>query len=70
MQKINVGAKLKELRESRNMTQFELADKAGINRVTVARYEIGDIGMSLVNATKIADALGCKVDDLIKEESA
>ena len=63
-----VSARIKQLRETRGLTQNELAEASGIHRVTIARYEIGDIGISLENATKIAAALGCTVNDLIERE--
>lgn len=62
----NVSTRIKRLREARGMTQFELSEASGIHRVTIARYEIGDIGISLENAAKIAVALGCTVNDLIE----
>lgn len=66
----NVSTRIKQLREARGMTQFELAEASGIHRVTIARYEIGDIGISLENAAKIAAALGCTVNDLIERKEA
>lgn len=70
MLKSNTGTRIKELREARGLTQFELSERSGIHRVTIARYEIGDIGISLENAARIADALGCTVNDLIGAEDA
>lgn len=58
---------LAELRKSKNLTQRELAKRAGISNVTIANYERGDRdtgNMTLRNAIRIADAL--KVRDLRK----
>ena len=58
---------LAELRKSKNLTQRELAERAGISNVTIANYERGDrdtSNMTLRNAIRIADAL--KVRDLRK----
>jgi hypothetical protein len=33
------GARLKELREAAGLTQLELADRAGVNRFTVAKLD-------------------------------
>ncbi len=66
----NTRTRIKELREAQHLTQFELAEKSGIHRVTIARYEIGDIGISLENAAKIAAALGCTVNDLLEPKEA
>ncbi len=35
------GKEIKELRKKLNLTQQELADKVGVDRVTVARWENG-----------------------------
>lgn len=59
--------RLAELRKSKNLTQRELAKRAGISNVTIANYERGDRdtgNMTLRNAIRIADAL--KVRDLRK----
>lgn len=58
---------LAELRKSKNLTQRELAERAGVSNVTIANYERGDRdtgNMTLRNAIRIADAL--KVRDLRK----
>lgn len=48
------------------MTQQELADAANINRVTIAKYETGQIDPTLDSARKMADALGVTIDELVK----
>nr|WP_237400110.1 helix-turn-helix transcriptional regulator [Rhodovulum sulfidophilum] len=42
-----------------------MAEKAGVNRVTVAELETGRKQGSAQTLKKIADALGVTVDDLI-----
>ena len=65
-----IGKRIKQMREAKDMTQDELADKSGVHRVTIAKYETMDIGMTLESAKKIADALGCTIDDLIRKEDS
>ena len=62
------GRALAGLRKVRGLSQGELAKASGIHRVTIAKYESMDMGKnaSLKNAAKLADALGCTVDDLIR----
>lgn len=58
---------LAELRKSKNLTQRELAERAGISNVTIANYERGERdtrNMTLRNAIRLADAL--KIRDLRK----
>lgn len=61
--------KIKVLREVKQMTQDELSEASGVHRVTIARYETTDCGMTVYNAKRIADALGCTVDDLLGDET-
>ena len=61
---------IKALREAKGMTQTQLADATGLNRVTIARYETTDCGMTVDSAGKIAEALGCTIDALYKQETS
>ena len=61
---------IREIRKRLNMSQADLAEKLGTSVPTVCRYENGERSPDLATAARIANALGCKVDDLIKEESA
>lgn len=45
-----------------------LAEVTGIHRVTIARYETTNAGMTVENAKKIAAALGCTIDELLRKE--
>lgn len=60
--------RIKKIRTEQQLTQQELADKAGINIRLVQRLEKQEVSImeSRVKTIKaIADALGLKVDDLI-----
>lgn len=59
---------LRKIRKLRMITQEELATMIGITQAMVSHYETGRRVPDLETAAKIANALGCKVDDLIKEE--
>lgn len=59
---------LRKIRKLRMITQEELATMIGITQAMVSHYETGRRVPDLETAAKIAYALGCKVDDLIKEE--
>lgn len=50
---VNVSREIKEVREILGFTQKELADKLGVARNTVVRWEIGQRHPSLVNYLKI-----------------
>ena len=61
---------IKKVRLAVGMSQEDLAKASGVSRIAIARYETGERVPSVIIAARIANALGCKVDDLIKEESA
>jgi putative transcriptional regulator len=54
--------------ENNQMTQAELADKAGVTRQTIIAIEAGQYLPSLELAIRIAKAFGKKVDDVFEYE--
>ena len=64
----NGNARIKALREARGMTQDELAAASGVHRVTIAKYETTDGGMTIATAAKLAAALGCTIDELYERK--
>lgn len=57
---------LKVHRAMRNLTQAELADLAGITRVSVNAIEGGRMVPSVLLALRLASALGVTVEDLFR----
>ncbi|MDU1442082.1 MAG: helix-turn-helix transcriptional regulator [Clostridium cochlearium] len=62
---MDIGSKIKELRESKGLTQKELGKRIGVTAVTITRYERGDRNPSIEMLNKIADALNVPLSDLI-----
>jgi len=56
--------RIKELRARYNLTQEDLAKKAGVRRETIVFLEQGKYNPSLQLAHDIAKALKTKIDDL------
>jgi transcriptional regulator with XRE-family HTH domain len=56
--------RLKQVRQRKALTQQQLAEKAGVNRATVARLEGGSDAPSPTTVRKLADALGVQPEDL------
>ena len=54
--------RLKELRKRNNLTQQELADKVGTNRVNVTRWETGRTEPNFETLIKLADLLDVSLD--------
>ena len=57
---------LEELRKSADLTQQELSESAEVSRKSINAIENGIYVPSTVLALKIAETLGCKVEDLFK----
>lgn len=59
--------KLKTLLKRQEMTQRELAKKAGTTEVSVSRYLRGQRTPRLLTLAAIAQVLGVSIDDLLTE---
>ncbi len=60
---------LKELRESKSLTQEDIAKELEVGRTTVAMWESGASAPRAALLPKIAKLLDCKIDDLFKDDS-
>jgi len=60
-----VGRNIKAIRGRKGVTQDQLAELAGLNRVHLYRIETGRQSMTLRTLKVIADALDVKMRDLI-----
>lgn len=61
----NLGDRIKLLREKRNMTQKDLATKAGLTVVQLSRYETNDRKPDPEYLRSIVDALDTNADYLL-----
>jgi transcriptional regulator with XRE-family HTH domain len=59
-----IGERLATWRRLQGLTASQVADRAGITRVTLSRLEAGTGGTSLENTLRVARALGI-MDDLV-----
>lgn len=59
---------IKQKREALNITQKQLAEKMGVERSTVAKWEAGAAFPSAAKLPKLAEVLGCTVADLYTTE--
>jgi transcriptional regulator with XRE-family HTH domain len=57
------GIKVRDLRKQRNLSQEELADKAGLHRTYIGMIERAEKNITLVNIEKIANALEVSIKD-------
>lgn len=61
---ITIGAKAREARRARDMTQIQLAEIVGRAQNHISRLEDGHVNVSLDCAFRIADALDVTLDEL------
>ena len=63
---IGLGLIIKAKRESKGLTQHELAAKAGVDRNYIGMLERGERNPSYLSLLKIAKGLNMKIHQLIK----
>lgn len=59
---------LVELRKYNNMSQEELAERIGVTRQTLSKYETGESLPDIEKCSAIANVLGTTMDDLVNHE--
>ncbi len=58
---IQVGEKIRDVRESHGVSQRELATRMGTSQAAVARLEAGGVGSTLTTLQKVALALNVRL---------
>ena len=61
---MQLGKKLKELRQAYNLTQKELSDRLELSRVNYTRYENDNVRPDYETIIKIADFYDVSLDEL------
>jgi len=59
-----IGSNIKKLRKKAHLTQEQLAEKIGVERVTIVRYETGIFKPSNKYLMMLANVFGCTTDYL------
>jgi len=57
------------LRKMQDISQEELAEKIGVSRQTLSKYETGESVPDIEKCKKIADVFGVSLDDLVNYDS-
>lgn len=60
------GSTLARIRIERGLTQCQLADRIGCRQKDISRWESGVHTQSTASLLKLAIALGCTMEELIK----
>jgi transcriptional regulator with XRE-family HTH domain len=64
---VKLGKTIKSLRESKGLSQEDLALGSGIDRSYFGGIERGEHNVAVINLEKIASALGVSLRDLFKK---
>jgi len=62
---INLGLRIKDLRDQKNITQQELSDLVGVKRQYISQIESGDYNVTIDTLNKIANAFEITLSELI-----
>jgi len=60
------GKNISKLRKERELSQEELAFKAGLHRTHIGMIERAERNITLLNIEKLATGLGVPIDELFK----
>ena len=64
------GDNLKKLRKKKKISQEELAEKVGVSRQSVSKWECGEAYPEMENILTLCDIFRCKINDLIHQNLA
>jgi transcriptional regulator with XRE-family HTH domain len=62
--KLRFGLMVRELRQSKGISQEKLAELAQLHRTYISSLELGHRNVSIINIERLAIALNCEVKDL------
>ncbi len=61
------GENLKKLRKSRNLSQEDLAEKVGVSRQSVSKWETSEAYPEMNNILQLCKIFHCKINDLVND---
>lgn len=64
--KKNIASNLRFLRNRNRLTQEEVAERIGVTRQAVAKWESGDTLPDILNCESLADLYGVSLNDLVR----
>ena len=62
---MGIAENIQNTRLANRFTQEQLAEKVGVSRQTIAKWESGETSPDLEHAASLADALGTTLDQLV-----
>lgn len=65
---ILIGGKIKDIRESKGMTQQQISDICDFEKSTVSRIEAGRTNLTIKTLYKICQSMGVKMTEIVDVE--
>lgn len=62
------GDNLRNLRQSKKLSQEKLGEKVGVSRQSVSKWELGESYPEMNNIFALCDIFHCKINDLVHED--
>ena len=62
------GENLRNLRKSKNLSQETMAEKVGVSRQSISKWENGEAYPEMKNILVLCDIFECKINDLVHED--
>ncbi len=67
---MNFGDNLKNIRKAKKISQEELAERLGVSRQSISKWETGENYPSMNNIMCLCDIFHCKINDIVHEDFA
>ena len=65
--RLKIGTRIKKIRESKGISQKDLAYESDLDRSYIASIEVGKRNVSIINLEKIAKSLNISLSKLFEE---
>ena len=65
---MEIGKKIMELRKKNGLSQEELAEKVGVARQTISKWELGETSPDIKQSKELSKIFNVSVDDLIDND--
>lgn len=67
MSHADIGTRIRSLRYEAGLTLKAVSDELGVTEQMMSQIERGVKQLSLLNAAKLADMFGCRIEDILPE---
>ncbi len=65
---MQIGNKIMNLRKNNNLSQEELAEKVGVSRQTISKWELNETSPDLKQAKKLSEIFNISLDELVDND--